>query len=262
MPLLFQGVTPVSISYGGKNVRHVYYNGSKVWSSLPAMDSLENMSWEDIALVCRAGMAQEYWQPGDTKCLTPGDSSLQLQIIGFNHDPVSDSAAYGRERAGITLQLLQLSPALHGVMNTTNYAGTSWHHETDFYRCAVRASLLPAFLASSIPSALKNVLVPVNKAYIPADDDTPALISDTLFLPSLREILGSPASGHGSEGTQYAYYAQGRSPVKKTAAGAAAVWWTRSPTGANAKFYQISASGAQDSAWVVTEAYAPACMCI
>ena len=262
MPLLFQGVSPLSITFAGKNVKSLFYNGTEVWNALPPKDSLENMSWEDISLVCRAGAASEYWQLGDTKYMVPGNAATILQIIGFDHDIVTDAAAYGRERAGLTLQLLQPPTSLNAALNGTNYAGTSWHHSTAMYRSTVRTTLFPNYYESTIPQELKSVLVPVDKSYITADGGVEGIISDTLFLASNNEILGNDNSGFGSEGAQYAYYAQGNSRVKKNANGSAITWWTRSPTGSNAKFFQIDTSGAQASNWVIASAYAPPCMCV
>lgn len=262
MPLLFQNHSPAAISYNGKDVQTVFYNGTEVWSALPRKESLENMSWADISVICRAGLAGDYWQIGDTKCLVEGDASIQLQIIGIDHDAVTDAASYGREKAGLTLQMVQLPTQLNATLNGTNYAGTSWYHSSSMYRCTVRSTLFPSYFESAFPQALKEVVVPVDKTYILADAGTEHTISDTLFLASYNEIWGDDSSGFGSEGKQYAYFAQGGSKIKKNTSGTAVPWWTRSPTGSNAKFHQINASGIKDSNWVIYSSYSPPCLCI
>jgi len=262
MPLLIRGHSPASAAFQGKEVEKIYYNENLVWKSFPKKRALENMSWEDISLVCRAGLASEYWQPGDTKCLVDDDSSIQLQIIGIDHDSVTDSAAYGQKKAGLTLQMLQVPSSLNTHMNTTNYTNTSWYHSTSHYRSIIRSTLFPNYLNSSIPEALKSVLVPVNKDYIMAGSGDEGVVSDTLFLPSRNEVFGNITSGYGREGTQYAYFAQGGSKIRTLISGSAVIWWTRSPTGSSGKFYLVNASGAQSTTWSSEMAYAPPCMCI
>ncbi len=262
MPLLFRGNSPGFISYEGKRVEKVLYNGTLVWKSFPAKKPLEDTSWEDISIICRAGLASEYWQLGDTKCLISGDSSVQLQIIGFDHDPVTDAESYGREKAAMTLQMVQLIPELSAVMNNTNYIDTAWYHSSSMYCSDIRSTLFPSYFQSALPAALQNVIVPVQKEYYTVSDKGENTISDTLFLPSLDEVLGTVTSFFGSEGKQYAFFAQGGSKIKKTADGTASSWWTRSPTGSNARFYLINTSGALTSASAISTYYAPPCLCI
>ena len=262
MPLIFQNHSPEAISFQGKKVERVFYNGIPVWNAFPSKKALEDTSWEDISIVCRAGLASEYWQLGDSKCLIPGDSSVQFQIIGFDHDTVTDPAAYGRNKAGLTLQMVQLIPALSSVMNTVNYIDTTWYHASNSYHSTVRSSLFPAYYESALPAPLKNVIVPVQKDYNIVASKSTGTVSDTLFLPSLDEVLGTVTSFFGNEGNQYAFFAQGGSKVKKTAAGAATSWWTRSPTGSNARFYMINSSGNLTSGSAVASSYAPPCLCI
>lgn len=257
MPIFFQGNSPQSITFGGQNVQRVTYNGTEVWTalSLPAKDSLENMSWADISQVCRAGKAGEYWQLGDVKHLTAVHA---VQVIGFNHDWAADADAYGRERTG--LSLLWVNGYAAAAMNGTgNYTATSWYNKETSYHSTIRASALPSLLGSAALAEARPYIAAVTKEYFTVNDGQRNTITDTLWLPSYRELFGGAANGFGSEGTQYAFYAAGNSKIKKDANGTACNWWTRSPTGSNAKFFATAGSGASAEYWVSmsTVHYAP-----
>ena len=257
MPIDFQGNSPQRITFGGKSVQRVTYNGTEVWAAhiLPEKDSLENMSWADISKVCRAGKAKEYWQLGDVKYLTAAHA---VQIIGFDHDLAADPDEYGRERTG--LSLLWVNGYAAAAMNGTgNYTATSWYNEEASLRSTLRASALPSLLSSAALAEARPYIAAVTKEYFTVADGMRNTIADMLWLPSYRELFGGAASGFGSEGTQYAFYAAGNSKIKKAANGAACNWWTRSPTGSSAQFYATASSGAAAEYWVSASAvyYAP-----
>ena len=165
-------------------------------------------TWEEVSAVCKAGLAAEYWQIGDERSMSAGAEVYPVRIIGFNHDYVSDPKAYGREKAGITVEVIGRYSELKGIMNSVSVIGCVWYHEDDNYYCDWRSAKLPVFWNSKMPEELKNVIVPVEKEYLDRDSSLKT-ISDNLFLLSANEIFGTYTSGPGSEGTQYAYYAAG-----------------------------------------------------
>ena len=257
MPLNFAGQSPKAVWFRQQAVNRILYNGREVWAALPEPDTLENMSWADISRVCRAGKAAEYWQLGDTKTL---NNQYTLQIIGMDHDRTADASAYGRERAGLTLQTVQAGPS--AAMNSAAEPNTSWYHASDTLHCAVRRVTLPDFYAS-LPDAVKSVIVPVQKEYIDAATQTRGIVNESLWIASKRELYGGSETGFGSEGSPYAFYAAGSAKTKYS--GSSAVpWWTRSPSGSGAQFYSVSfmSSTSPVLLGVTNQAYVVPCFCV
>lgn len=230
---------------------------NRVINMAPPKKAFADCTWEEASAICKAGYAAKYWAVGDTKNMIAGDDTTALRIIGFDHDPVTDAEAYGREKAGITLEMADsnFKYFTDKQMNTTNYSGTLWYSASANYHCNFRKNLLPDYLANKVPADLRAVLTPVDKEfYNGAEMKT---ISDTLFLLSLNEIVGGYTSGYGSEGEQYDYYAAGN-PRKRGGS-----YWTRSSAG-GANWYYIGSGGEVYNTWVASYGhhYSFPCMCI
>lgn len=213
----------------------------------PAEKAFADCTWAEVSAICKAGLASEYWAIGDTKPMSAGATTKILRIIDFDHDDVTDQAAYGREKAGVTLELVDTQSSLQGAMNDTNYSGTIWYSANDMFHCKFRKTLLPQFLSAQVPTDLKNVLVPVDKEYHTASGESET-VSDTLFLLSVNEIMGGYLSGDGSEGERYSYYTAGNSTSRSVA------YWTRSNT-TGAQMYYVNTSGAVNTTYVVNGSY-------
>lgn len=234
-----------------------------IMGSKPRKKTFNECTWAEVAEICRAGYAAEYWAIGDTKNMVDGDTTTTLRIIGFDHDWVSDVTTYGREKAGITLQMVKAQPALKTSMNGTSYKNLSWYSAASGNACAMRSTTLPNYLASTIPDALKSVLVPVGKEFYYKEKNGIQSISDTLFLLSANEIFGTYTSGFGSEGEQYAYYAAGNSKTIYNTDGSAVSWWTRSPYQAsNGNFYYVTGQTLAQIEANTATIYGVPCMCI
>lgn len=141
---------------------------------------------------------------GDSAAVTIDGISYNAQIIGFNHDTVADSTAYGAANAGITFQLDKCYP--------TAYAKTDknpW--ETTALRTTVNSTIY-----SALPEELKSAIVTVKKlsqknssfSYL----DTTA---DNMFILSAFEVFGSTTRGNTTaDGTIYPFYQAGNSKIK------------------------------------------------
>ena len=225
----------------------------------PKKKAFSACTWAEVSEICKAGLASEYWQIGDTKNMVDGDDTTALRIIGFDHDPVADSAAYGREMAGITLEMVGLHNDLKSVrVNTTNYAGTAWYSTQASQKCKLRTETLPNFLSARVPTDLKNVIVSVKKEGSASDVNgfvANREVNDTLFVLSANEITGKYASGAGSEGEQYAYYKAGNSYDKGVS------YWTRSPVKSGGMWYYISGASVYQTYVTEYKGCFP-CMCI
>ena len=199
-------------------------------------DTLNDTTWDNIAIVSKLGKAQDYWKVGDTKTVAVNGINYQFQIIGFDHDTLT-TADGSRTKAGITFQLVDCLNTTYS-MNGSNTNSGGWNGST--MRTSTMATLL-----NQLPTALKNVLKSVNKLSGTGGGSTSGTQTthDKLFLLSEVEIFGTTTYSVPGEGTQYAYYKAGNSKVKKVN-GSANYWWERSPfSGDTNTFCYVNGNG-------------------
>lgn len=141
---------------------------------------------------------------GDSSAVTVGGISYNAQIIGFNHDAVANSAAYGAANAGITFQL---DKCYH-----TAYAKT----DTNTWKTTALRTTVNSTIYSALPDELKSAIVTVNKLSQShtslSNLDTTA---DNMFILSAFEVFGSTTRGNTTaDGTIYPFYQAGNSKIK------------------------------------------------
>ena len=162
---------------------------------------------------------------GDQVTLSLNGTNYAFDIIGFNHDTLTDTAAYGEEtatgKAGITFQMHDLFATTY-VMNSSNTNSGGWK------RSAMRTSTM-ATMKGYLPAAWQTAIKPVNKASGTGGGSSSGTetVSDSCFLLAEIEVFGSNTYSVSGEGTQYAYYKAGNSKVKYKG-GSASNWWERS----------------------------------
>lgn len=178
---------------------------------------------------------------GDQVTLSLNGTNYAFDIIGFNHDTLTDTAAYGEEtatgKAGITFQMHDLFAAYY-PMNSSNTNSGGWKNS------AMRTSTM-ATMKSYLPSAWQTVIKPVIKASGTGGGSTSGTetVSDSCFLLAEIEMFGSTTYSVSGEGTQYAYYKAGNSKVKNMS-GSASHWYERSPrSGYTQDFCMVSKYG-------------------
>ena len=177
---------------------------------------------------------------GDSINIAINGTSYAFKIMGFNHDTLTTSTAYGSAtatgKAGMTLQM---ADCLAGTaqMNSSNTNSGGWEN------CAMRKSNMATYL-SQLTSAWQNVIKQVNKLSSAGSQSTTIkTTADKLFLLSEVEIFGSTSYSVSGEGTQYAYYKAGNSKVKNVS-GSAGSWWERSPFASSSTgFCFVSSNG-------------------
>ena len=186
-------------------------------SGISVSSILEENDWETISKIARSGKASKYWKIGDTKTITCNNNAMTVQIIGFDHDDVTDIAAYGRSKAGITFQTVECYPTTYKVANANAITWKNSYARTDRMKYFLNGL-----------GEIQNYIVPVNKLAASVGGGNTAIetVSDKLFFLSTIEVFGK-ASGR-AEGYQYAYYSAGNTKIKK-ANGSAAMWWHRTP---------------------------------
>lgn len=205
-------------------------------------DTLNDTTWDNIAIVSKLGKAQDYWKVGDTKTVAVNGVNYQFQIIGFDHDTLT-TADGSRTKAGITFQMVDCLSTTY-YMNSSNTNSGGWNGS--YMKKTVMTTLL-----NQLPAALKNVLKSVNKLSGTGGGSTSGTqtTNDKLFLLSEVEIFGTTTYSVPGEGTQYAYYKAGNSTIKKVN-GSANYWWERSPfSGHTNNFCCVNGSGGANSGY-------------
>ena len=177
---------------------------------------------------------------GDQVTLSLNGTNYAFDIIGFNHDTLTDTAAYGEEtatgKAGITFQMHDLFATVYMMNSSTNRGG--WKSS------AMRTSTM-ATMKGYLPAAWQTAIKPVNKVSGTGGGSSSGTetVSDSCFLLAEIEIFGSKTYSVAGEGTQYAYYKAGNSKVKDKS-GSAFDWWERSPgSGDNEGFCKVTSNG-------------------
>ena len=178
---------------------------------------------------------------GDQVTLSLNGTNYAFDIIGFNHDTLTDTAAYGEEtatgKAGITFQMHDLFATTYKMNNSNNNRG-GWNNS------AMRTSTM-ATMKGYLPDDWEAIIKPVNKASGTGGGSSSGTgtVSDSCFLLAEIEIFGSTTYSVSGEGTQYAYYKAGNSKVKNKG-GSAYGWWERSPrSGDRYSFCIVNSSG-------------------
>ena len=232
----YTGVKTVKYVNGANtyDLEKLILNGNVVFEKvpdLPAKKALSLMTWQDISTVCKAGKASEYWAVGDTKDITVNGSTYAVMIIGFDHDEPTDTASYGRSKAGITLQTVHVISGSYKMCNTMP-STASW--ETATLRTTLNDTII-----GTMDSDLTSVIVPVNKncretAY---GSDTYTTVSDKLFVLSSPECKKNQTT---TDGTLYTYF-DSNSAAKTDTGGGRQAYWTRT-SGFNTQSNEVTFS--------------------
>lgn len=182
---------------------------------------------------------------GNQITISLNGTNYVFDIIGFNHDDLTSTAAYGSitatGKAGLTFQMHDLFATTY-VMNSSNTNSGGWKSS------AMRTSTM-ATMKGYLPAAWQTAIKPVNKVSGTGGGSSSGTetVSDSCFLLAEIEIFGSTTYSVSGEGTQYAYYKAGNSKVKNKG-GSAYFWRERSPfSGISNDFCTVGRSGNANS---------------
>ena len=182
-----------------------------------AKDIFSENTWDEIATACQLNKIPVTWAIGDQKTMTVGGKEYVIDIIGKNHDTYSD----GTGLAPLTFQF-------HDCYATKYSMNLGEHNDGGWLESDLRLTNFPT-IYNLLPTEVKRNIRLVNKLTSTGHQRTTiSTAQDTLFLLSEIEVYGENPFSVSGEGTQYAYYANGGSTVKKFNK-SASVWWLRSP---------------------------------
>lgn len=162
-------------------------------------------------------------QLGDNILFVIGETVTSV-IVGFNHDQLASSTAYGEATA---TGMAGISVGMANCLKT-KYPMESTDSNTGGWGNSLLRTTLQEEIWDGMISSLKNIIKTVKKSYnIGGGSSTISSSNDTLFIPSSTEITGDT---YYLEGKQYAYYLAGNSQLK-TVDGVLSEWWLRTPNG-------------------------------
>jgi hypothetical protein len=194
-----------------------------------------NNSWETIAVACQNNAVPDSWSVGDQKTMTIEGVDYAVDIIGKNHDNYSDGSA----KAPLTFQLHDCYKTKYSMNNSNTNLGR-WNGSL---MCTTHI----ANIFSLLPTVVKNAIREVNKITSKGTTQSSLVSSkDKLFLLSEKEVTGLVKNSFSGEGTQYSYYANGGSSIKRIGENPVR-WWTRSPTTGTGSFAVIETNGSGSS---------------
>ena len=182
------------------------------------------------------------------------EETMTDEILGFNHDTLTSSTAYGSAtatgKAGITWQMQQCLSTLYSMNGTSNTNAGGWNASV------MRTETLPT-IKLTLPQTMQNILKFVNKkAASGGSSGTAITSSDDLFLLAMIEITNNASSmtDGANEGTQYKLWStrtNSSQRVKKydnNGTLTTVIWVTRSNySGSSSNWGHISTGGSAGS---------------
>ena len=157
--------------------------------------------------------------PGNTISVTSTAGTYTYAVMGFNNFALTNQNHYGGNHTTAGLTFGAVDSVEKYRMNSSNTNSGGWG------QCLMHTSTIPT-LQNGIPATLAQVKVP----YVNYNQSTILYSDDYLFLPAEKEVFGTRTESIAVEAdalTQFAYYKNGGSKIKKVS-GNAWWWWLRS----------------------------------
>lgn len=193
-------------------------------SAYPVTDfSTISDSWADIN--ANANYATDY-VVGDTKLLDLGSKGkLYMELVALDTDNLADESGKAR-MTWISKGIIEnhaMNSSQKTVDGSTEYTAGGWLY-TDM-RSYLRETIMPL-----MPEALQNNIKKVTKTYrTKSPTDTTLSTTDTLWIPSHKEVGFTNASYVESDGVVYSdVFKSHDTRIKYNTSGTASVWWLRS----------------------------------
>lgn len=182
--------------------------------------TLSDASWELIDELSK--QASNFWSIGDTKDIVVSGETITVEIIGFNHDDLSD----GSGKAGITFGMKNLMANQKRMNRKNTNAGSYAGSEMNTY--------VGTTFYNGMPAEVRNVIKSVKKVTgnSTGSGSWTGTRTDNFktWLFSEAEVFGTKKHSVGNEGSKYARFTSNSLRIKKLSNGSSAYdWWLRSP---------------------------------
>ena len=192
--------------------------------------------------------------PGNTINVTSTTGTYVYAVMGFNNFSLSNQANYGGTHSTAGLTFGTVDCVENYRMNSGNTNSGGWG------KSLMRTSTMPT-LQSGMPDTLAQVKVP----YVDYGQSTILYSDDYMFLPAEKEVFGTSTYSITAEAnalTQFAYYKNGRSKIKRFS-GSAVFWWLRSVRYDRSDgFCYVGTSGVADRSGASYAGGAAPCFCV
>lgn len=204
---------------------------------LTGFDTIKD-SWSEILAAEANGTYSTKYAIGDTKKAVINGNDVYMQIVAFDADTLT-----GGGTAKITWVAKNFAESYRMNMSETNADGWAASDLRTWLRDTVYAGL---------DSDLKSAIKEVDKTYYDRTDVTTKTVSDTLWVPSWREVGLSTTDGScESSGPIYSDFFTSTNATRikyNTTTITAASWWIRSAySGNNQYFNVVYSSGASNT---------------
>ena len=175
-------------------------------------------SWSEILAAEEDGSYSTKYALGDTKQINVNGVGCFAQIVGFDKDTLT---AGGTAKISWVLRDILTTHNMNSDNSTTN----GW--EAIEMRTWIRGTLFP-----TMSSDLQNAIKAVDKTFYDTTSASTKTVSDTLWIPSAREMYGGSSLGgvpHEDSGCDYtAFFSSATSKKKNYYSGTFSYWWLRS----------------------------------
>ena len=206
-------------------------------------------SWEEIIASINNGEYVTKYNIGDTKLLSIGNNSVLMKLVAKDLDELSDGSGNAK-----TTWIAYHEYAQH-KMNETDTNSGGWPESA--MRNYLIEEVLPQF-----PEIVRNNIKEVNKTYL-LYGGTTATGTDTIWIPSCREIAPSNASSSNKESSGIVYDAGARAYRGYMSDGRDVTFWLRSATNNNAtRFERVKANWQYDYGYASNSNYMQIGFCI
>ena len=183
-------------------------------------------SWEEIIAAGKDGSYIKKYQIGNTKELDLGEEGvIEMELVAFNADELSD----GSGKAYMTWIAKDLLNTKHAMNKDQTNAG-GWPESE--MRTWLRESILPLF-----PDALRSNIMEVKKDSYSYSDSETISSSDTIWIPSGREINETHYYGEYSGPEYKKAFPDDASRVRYDSDSHTSWWWLRSASGYSGYYF-------------------------
>lgn len=197
----------------------------------PTSRGFANDDWETILAIIEYGNYKDVYNVGDTKTIELTNiGEITIEIAGFDKDELTDGSGYA------PMTLITKDALIQAYMNNTMDRKYSWND------CTMR-SWLKSYYLPNFPQIIQDNIKLVNKTYYDYSDKKDSIVSDDIWLLSIREVNDQTLFTKESSGCIYDERFPDTNSRIKTKNGTAVQWWLRSNTNSPYYFYVVKETG-------------------
>lgn len=267
------GEYTISATIGGsEKSKIINIDASKIYDvelSISASTTLNDNDWATISAISGAGLANNYWNVGDTKTIilngqvgntTFSNLSIDAYILGINHNAGVEGnnrihfciGKVNNKTVGLVDSQYKQYPMTSSGYFSMSY-GNSNTNSGGWEGCYMRNSVMQ-WIKNALPTDLQNVLKTVTKYTDNTgggsnESSSVTATTETICLEAEFEVQGVRSYANSYEQNkqkQYDYYKNGNSKIryKYNDTNIAAWWWNRNPYSGNSNaFCSVYTSG-------------------